>query len=491
MKDSEKIIPVIRRCLAGDAAAQEELILAAQSKVYYYCKRMLKQEEDAQDATQEVLISMLTKLDRLQQPEAFWGWLSAIAVNYCRNLVSRDRRESQIPEDEEGNSLLDAFETSDEQTVPDKALDNDETRRMIVGLVDDLPDAQRQCVLLFYYQEMSVRDIAATLDTSEGTVKSRLNYARRSIRQGVERYAAQGVRLYSFSPVPLLAYFLQKDALLDGLNGAAAQAMAHTVLAAAGGTAAAAAGTAAASAGAQTAGAAAGGSAASAGTAVSHAVGGIVAHKGALTLAGVVLAGAVAGGVALHQPPPQTPPDPDPAVEVVEPLPESEPQPAEETVPEPEVEPVVEPEPQPVVETAAEPEPQPVVEPEPAQPQPEAGLWIWPSALTIYPNSSYPMKAMNPLTGEEINDGTVTWSTQTPELASVSSAGQAHFGGEGTAYLTASWNGYTAQAKVNIVPQDDQIWCSVAASALDVGDQQSTTLYQEIAERHGTAYTVE
>lgn len=499
--------PIVRRCLAGDAQAQEELILAAQNRVYYHCKKMLKHEEDALDATQEVLISMLTKLSSLQQPEAFWGWLSAMTANYCRNVLTRGRKEDQFPEDEEGNSMQDSIENLDEQRVPDKALDNEETRRMIVDLVDHLPDAQRQCVLMFYYEEMSVKDIAAALETSEGTIKSRLNYARKAIKEGVDRYTAQGVKLYSFSPLPLLVYFLQKDALLGGLSGTAAESMTHAVLTAAG-TTAAAAGTAAAgsaaaettaafTAGTQAAGTAAGGTAASAGAAVSHAAGGIVAHKGALALAGVVLAGAVAGGVALYQPEPQSVPDPEPVVEVIEeePIPEPEPEPEPEPVPEPEPEPEPVPEPEPEPEPVAEPEPtpqpQPEPEPEPEPVQAEAGLWIWPTAMNTYSSSSYPLKAVDPLTGKEITDGTVTWSTQTPELATVSSSGEAWFSGSGTAYITASWNGYTAQTRVNLIPQDDQIWCSVIATSIELGGQRGTTLYKEIADRHGTGYTVE
>lgn len=80
------------------------------------------------------------------------------------------------------------FEDIDEQKAQEKALDNDETRRMIMDLIDALPDARRECVLLYYYEEMSVKDIAATLNVSENTVKSRLNYARKAIRIGVEDY---------------------------------------------------------------------------------------------------------------------------------------------------------------------------------------------------------------------------------------------------------------------------------------------------------------
>lgn len=72
----------------------------------------------------------------------------------------------------------------------------------------------------------------------------------------------------------------------------------------------------------------------------------------------------------------------------------------------------------------------------------------------------------------------------------MSGSGRAQLSGSGTAYITASWNGYTAQAKVNIIPQEDQIWCSAIATSLDLGVRRSTTLYKDIADQHGTGYTV-
>ena len=84
-------------------------------------------------------------------------------------VPGRGHREVQIPEDGEGNSLLDTFESLDERSVPDKTLDNEETRRIILALVGSLPDAQRQCVLMFYYGELGnqipARDPDARSDT--------------------------------------------------------------------------------------------------------------------------------------------------------------------------------------------------------------------------------------------------------------------------------------------------------------------------------------
>lgn len=472
--------PVIRRCLSGDQQAQEELVLAAQNRVYYHCRKMLKHEEDALDATQEILISMLTRLDRLQDPEAFWGWLSAMTANHCRNVLTRGRREAQIPEDDEGNSLLDAFESLDEQTVPDKALDNDETRRMIVELVDQLPPPQRQCVLMFYYEEMSVKDIAAALETSEGTVKSRLNYARKAIKSGVDAYAAQGVKLYS--ALPFLVYFLQRDAGIGGLSASAAEALARSVLAGAAGTAAA--GTAAAGAAgtvAPSGGAAAGTAAASGGTA-SHALSGLLAHKAALGLAGLAAAGAVAGGAALYQPEPEPAEDPAPIVEVAEPQPIPEPEPPPEPEPAPAPEPV-----QPQPGPAPEPDPVPVEEPEPpAEPQPvstpEVRMNFSSYSAGYGDNVAFPISMIS--NADTPYDG-IVYSSTNPAVADVSPIGGIALLSPGTAEIIATFpddNNYQVRLPVTVEGHyawsyqwaDDPLYLTVGQSGSNYLQQYST-----------------
>lgn len=298
--EGEKLLDLIQRSKAGDLEAQEALVQAAQNRVYYHCKKMLKNEADAQDATQDVLIAMLTGLDKLREPAAFWGWVNGITANRCKHLLSTPNKTWQIPEDEDGNSMLDDLESMDEQLIPDKALDNAETRRMILDLVDNLPPAQRMSVLFYYYDEMSVKEIAQAMEVSEGTVKSRLNYARKAIRDGVEAYERKGVKLYSVSPLLLLAFFLRQEGAASALDGAAAAAMVGQVMAqaggaAAGGSAAGATVTAAAESAAGTAGTGAAASGAGAATAAA----GISTKVIAAILAGAVVIGGTVAGITL------------------------------------------------------------------------------------------------------------------------------------------------------------------------------------------------
>ena len=104
--EKSELSALIGRCQRGDRQAQEMLILETQNRIYFHCRKMLKNEEDALDATQEILISMLEGLHNLQEPAAFWGWLNQMTANRCKNLLTRGPRENQIPEDEEGNSQI-------------------------------------------------------------------------------------------------------------------------------------------------------------------------------------------------------------------------------------------------------------------------------------------------------------------------------------------------------------------------------------------------
>jgi len=220
--EKEIVTELVAKAQAGDPEAMEKLLEQAHTSVSYQCRKMLKHPEDAEDLTQEILVTVYTKLDSLQEPAAFWGWLHRITATRCMNALSRTQVDLQFAEDEEGNSVLDSLETLDEQQIPDKALDNAETARMIDEIVSNLPEAQRMSTLMYYYNEMSVKEIAQLMDVPENTVKGRLNLARKAIKEKVLDYEKQGVKLYSVSVLPFLWYFLRMSAEVQKDTAAAA-----------------------------------------------------------------------------------------------------------------------------------------------------------------------------------------------------------------------------------------------------------------------------
>lgn len=321
--EKTELTALVVKAQSGDQEAMEEVLRAAHTSVSYQCRKLLRDPRDAEDMTQEVLLAVYTKLDTLKTPEAFWGWLNQTTANRCVNAMKRSHVEFQFAEDEEGHSVLDNLEELDEQQVPDKALDNAETTRMIEEIVDGLPDAQRVCTLMYYYDEMSVREIASALEVSENTVKSRLNYARKAVKERVLDYEKKGVKLYGLSPLPFMLFFLLRAASENADSAKAAAAVKKAMEA--GAAAAGVAGGAAAGAGAG--GAAAGGAAAA---------GGLSAKVIAGTLAALLLVGGTTAAVVVAT---QNAEEPEPVVSEVVPEPTEE---VPEETEEPETPPVEE-----------------------------------------------------------------------------------------------------------------------------------------------------
>lgn len=283
MMENKELSALIKKSQKGDAAAMEELLRAAYTPVSYQCRRFLRTKADAEDMTQEILLLVYTKIGTLNEPAAFWGWLGRMTANRCKNALTRTHADLPILEDEEGNSALDAIENGDRQTVPEEAFDNAETARMIGGIVDALPEAQRDCILLYYYDEMSVKEIAEVLGTSENTVKSRLNYARKTIKENVLDYEKkQGIRLHSLAPIPLLLHFLRMEAEAGVDTGKAAQAASRAMEQGAAASAAS----------------LSGASARPAARTAAHALKGISIKTAAVAGAGLVLIGGTAAGIA-------------------------------------------------------------------------------------------------------------------------------------------------------------------------------------------------
>ena len=273
-----EVVLLAERVIGGDDAAWGEIYEKTHRYVYYTALKTLRDDQDAQDITQEVFIKAIDAVGQLKSADSFFGWLRSIIFSKCTDLIKK-KKPVLLDVDDDGGSPLDDMPETGEDFLPEQVLDNAETRRMVLELVDDLPLAQRQTVLYYYYDEMTVTKIAELMECASGTVKSRLNYARQSIKKGVEEHEKKGVKLYGVGALPILTILLREQARAMLIPEALARGLSVFT-----GTAA---GTAA--------GASAGGSAA-AGTAAAGTTAGSAAGT-AVTGVGTTLAGKVTIGV--------------------------------------------------------------------------------------------------------------------------------------------------------------------------------------------------
>jgi RNA polymerase sigma factor (sigma-70 family) len=233
--DSRELKEVVLRAQKGDSTAIEKLYTEFYESVFYFAKKTLRDDELACDITQETFMELIRTIDKLEAPEAFASWIRQITYHQCTRYFKK-KKDVLVDEDEDGNSVFDNLEDED-TPVPEEVCENEEFRSTILSIVDTLSEEQRSAVLLYYYDELPISKIAEMQGVSEGTVKSRLNYARKAIRSGVEQYEKKtGTKLHAIPFLPLIRIFFgapeamaaSQSAAIGGAVSAAASAAATT-----------------------------------------------------------------------------------------------------------------------------------------------------------------------------------------------------------------------------------------------------------------------
>ncbi len=186
-RDGERVgVPtadLIRRFQRGQPRAFEALYDRFKDMVYRTAFFVTRNSGDAEDAVQETFLDVLRALPnyRVEGPARFETWLYRVTVNRCRSRMRRKRLPSA--DWDEIEEQLERIPEEHPNHNPEGAALRRERAVALWQAVDSLPEAQRDVVLLRYQQGFSYREIAQTLGISEGTVKSRLYYAHRRLKE--------------------------------------------------------------------------------------------------------------------------------------------------------------------------------------------------------------------------------------------------------------------------------------------------------------------
>ena len=233
--EREQLTATVRAAQQGDEKALNLLFNTYYNDVYYFALKTLKDEDLACDITQETFVEIINTLQDLKEPAAFVTWMRQVTYHQCTRYFKK-KKEVLVEEDEDGNSVFDTMEEERAEFIPGESVDKEDFRATILALLDTLSEEQRAAVLMHYYHEMSVKDIAEAQRVSEGTVKSRLNYARKSLKKSVEDYEKKhDVKLHCVGVLPLLLW-LFASAGKEVMPVAAAKTVAGGVAAATGTT---------------------------------------------------------------------------------------------------------------------------------------------------------------------------------------------------------------------------------------------------------------
>lgn len=200
---------LVEKIKNGDNKSFEKLYKLTEREVWFTCISFLKNETTAQDIMQETYITAFLKIQSLEKSSQIRSWLNRIAVNKCKNYL-KGKGEIQLDDEIfENQAIVDERISIPEEYISDKA------KREIILLImqEVLSDVQYQTVIMHYFNEMTVDEIAEVFECSRGTVLSRLNYSRAKMKTAIEDYENKsGDKLHGVVFVPFFTTIFREQA---------------------------------------------------------------------------------------------------------------------------------------------------------------------------------------------------------------------------------------------------------------------------------------
>ena len=202
----------VHGALSGDKTAYETLYNLTKDALFFAILNITKNEQEAISIMKESYTNAFENLTSLKKPEIFDVWLNRIA-SYSAYISITEKNPDAF------NNVAEKFEWNDEDNfdqLPQETIDDKDTRNVVKGIIENLPDDQRLLIIMHYYQEMSLSAIVSTLDLPENTVMCILSYARDGIKKEIEKAESEGrlMRSVSLGAVPFTLMELAKSQFL-------------------------------------------------------------------------------------------------------------------------------------------------------------------------------------------------------------------------------------------------------------------------------------
>lgn len=178
---NEALTELVLRSQSGDKDALEQLLFWAHTPVSYLCRKILQNQERAEDLTKEILQITAKGCKTLQDPELFEDWLCRITAARCVQTLPELRWD-----------LTSHAENPISEDIAGKCLTQQETIQAVAALVDTLPEDPRVCILLYCCAKMHSKTIAQVADYTADMVRTNLHLGQTLLQESLEKLQEQG-----------------------------------------------------------------------------------------------------------------------------------------------------------------------------------------------------------------------------------------------------------------------------------------------------------
>ena len=177
-------VQLVERAKSGERAALSQLCESIARGVLYRVRFGLDNFPDAEDVAQEVLVRVCQKIHELRNPQAFKAWLAKIIINETNTFRAKNYKQKNVLNIDD---YTDTFFEERESFLPSEDMEDREARKTVIDAVLMLPSKQRQAVLFYYYDGLSVKQIAEVMEVESNSVYTHLARARDKIKELLER----------------------------------------------------------------------------------------------------------------------------------------------------------------------------------------------------------------------------------------------------------------------------------------------------------------
>ncbi len=185
MSSAQDDLVLIERTKQGDRAAFDDLIYKYERRAYQYAYRLTSNSEEASDVVSDAFVRVYNALQNFKGQSAFTTWLFRIITNCYLDARKKERSRPTVSLDNAMQSSEGDFErqVEDDGPGPSEELEKSERERLVQAALFKIPEYQRAMLVMYHVENLSYEEIAEALDLPIGTVKSRLNRARLSLRE--------------------------------------------------------------------------------------------------------------------------------------------------------------------------------------------------------------------------------------------------------------------------------------------------------------------
>lgn len=201
MAISNSLLNGIHSLQQGNAEGFNIIYSETASYVYSKARMLMKNEHDANDLVQETFIQAYNHIGSLSDPQNIFAWLGAIAYRQGMKIY---RKKNEVLLDEDGEGIFSQIEDSNISWSPELSAEQQAVGNIVSEIIDELPPLQKAALTAFYYDGLKIDQIAEMYECSSNTIKSRLNYAKKYVREKIElREKQDGVVLHSVGGISI------------------------------------------------------------------------------------------------------------------------------------------------------------------------------------------------------------------------------------------------------------------------------------------------